>query len=100
MAEPTKLRLASALEEIGENALARRARLGEFDDFESPLAFPKRALVTALNLASITNRKARQVAKRVQDGEFDNTREEANAWAATPEGMKAMEAMIDLFEDR
>lgn len=79
MSEPTKEKLAAALRAEGFVALAERAHAGEFDDFESEEHdLPKVALVAAL--LALDTPAAERFAARVTDGEFDNTREEAEAW--------------------
>ena len=82
----TKERLAQALHAIGEFELVRRARAGEFDDYECSSVTPKVDLVRALYL--LGRDEATALALRVKDGQFDNTKEEADAWAASPEGRK------------
>ncbi len=37
----------------------------------------------------------RQLAQRVLDGEFDATREESDAWAASPEGQETFRQLRD-----
>jgi hypothetical protein len=76
MAEtPTKMKLAKVLREQGLTALADRAEKGEFDDYESPHALPQHVLVSALMDIDRTD-----LIKRVMDGEWDGTKEEADAW--------------------
>lgn len=94
---PTKLRLASALREVSASpanaakyeAFAKRAETGEFDDYESPHAFPSSLLYTELLQAGFT-----KFAARVGDGEFDATKEEADAWAASPEGREMFQKLL------
>lgn len=82
---PTKERLAQELEKLppvnGLERLVKRARAGMYDDYDSPLAMPQMQLVEDL-------RKIGQegFVQRVVNGEFDGTREEAEAWAKGPEG--------------
>jgi D-Tyr-tRNAtyr deacylase len=80
----TKERLAQALHAVDQFDLEARARRGEFDDFESASATPKIDLYQALSAVPLVNSNARQcheLALRVRDGQFDNTKEEAEAWA-------------------
>ena len=85
--------LAAALRSAGApDEMIRRASDGYYHDYLSPLAMPISALVndaTRHGLADITER-----AKR---GDFDATRAEADAWAASPEGQ---ETFRDLIEGR
>lgn len=71
----TKERLAAVLGAAGLGELSRRALLGHYDDFESPLATPIMQLVLDLEAVG-----AHELAKRARNGEFDSTKEEAEAW--------------------
>lgn len=89
MSEPTKTRLAHALRTAGFEELANRAEQGEFSDFESPHALPKIELVGALSsiyknygLPTETCQKAHNIAQAVMRGEYDDTKEESEAWLA------------------
>jgi hypothetical protein len=73
---PTKERLAQVLHAAGLLDLERRARAAEFDDFESESATPIVDLVTALEDAGHP-----ELATRARNGEWDATKEEAEAWA-------------------
>lgn len=79
----TKERLADALRAEGLNELAARALTGEFDDYESPRATPLVDLYVELQKRGFV-----ALADRVKNGDFDGTKEEAEAWAASPEGQK------------
>lgn len=91
--ESTKSKLAHALRAAGFEQLANRAEQGEFSDFEGPHAVPKVELVGELSriyknpvIASVVCQKAHVIAQQVMRGEFDDTKEEAEAWANSPEG--------------
>lgn len=72
----TSERLALELEKFGCPAdMVKRARDGYYDDFRSPLATPCIQLVTELRAL-----KKFALAHRAAEGEFDCTREEADAW--------------------
>jgi hypothetical protein len=74
----TKERLAKVLEENRcPPDMVNAARAGYYDDFESPLAMPCVQLV--LDLQTL---KKFALAKRAREGEFDGTKEEADAWMA------------------
>ncbi len=79
--QPTAENLAAVLEAEGLHELAERARRNEFHDFLSPHAFPEVMLVNEL-----TMRGHESLARRVQAGEFDSSKEESDAWADSPEG--------------
>lgn len=69
-------RLAKALQEAAAPAsLCARAQAGYYDDFQSPLPFPKIALVDACSNCGMI-----EFCERVILGEFDSTREEAEQW--------------------
>lgn len=72
---PTCQRLANALEGAGLLDMAAKARTGYYDDYRSPLATPISQLVVDL-----LNVKHEALAARAANGEFDGTREEAEAW--------------------
>lgn len=77
----TKERLAQCLLSAGLTDLAGRASRGEFDDFESESATPQVDLY-----AELMSRGEKAFADRVVAGEFDSTKEEGDAWMASPEG--------------
>lgn len=90
---PTKERLAQELEKQapvnGLERLVKRARAGMYDDYESPLATPQMQLVEDLRKVGLTD-----MVKRVMNGEFDGTREEAAAWERSADGQ---ETFLDLL---
>lgn len=74
----TAERLACALEQgRAPKAMVTAARAGCYDDFRSESATPIMDLVRDLRAA-----KLEAMAQRAMDGEFDATKEEAEAWAA------------------
>lgn len=75
---PTKERLARALEALNDpklEGIIQRARRGDYDDYESTLEMPQHALIIALTVVGHND-----FAARVINGEFDGTKEEAEAW--------------------
>ncbi len=76
----TKDKLAAALREIGLDEMAAKAAQGYYDDYESPLATP--CLQLLADLSKSHKRDARELAKRVKDGEFDSTADEGDIWWA------------------
>ena len=88
----TKDKLAAALFEAGLDDMAAKAAAGWYDDFLSPLATPCLHLVT--DLQAVGGPVAMALAQRVVNGEFDSTREESEAWAASPEGQETMRALM------
>jgi len=87
----TKDRLAQALQKI-DPAMAEAAAAGYYDDFLSPLATPIYQLVT--DLRKVGTPEALVLAGRAIDGEFDATKEESAAWAASPEGVETFGKLL------
>lgn len=90
--QSSKMKLASALRALPGFAarndlqqMAARAEAGYYSDFGSPLATP--CIQLAHDLKAVG---AEAVLARHMNGEFDATREESDAWAASPEGQEAM----------
>jgi hypothetical protein len=72
----TKERLAQTLEGNGASEeMIKNARLGMYDDFISPLPSPIMHLVSDLREEGLYD-----LAQRAMDGEFDASKEEAEAW--------------------
>lgn len=72
----TKERLAKELEaNSAPDWMIKNARNGQYDDFESSNATPIGQLVTDCRKAGLG-----ALAQRAIDGEFDSTKEEADAW--------------------
>ena len=81
----TKERLAAELNKAGLGNMALLAAQGYYDDWESSLATPIVQLVTDLRAAG-----AHAFAQRVMNGEFDSTKEEAEAWERSPDGQATL----------
>jgi hypothetical protein len=92
MTEPSSENLARELDKAGFRMLAARARRDEFHDFKSPHAMPEHELVAELRKEG--GRAAKAIAQRVINGEFDATKEESDAWMASPEGQEAMRMLL------
>ena len=72
----TKERLAQTLEANGASEeMIKNARLGMYDDFISPLPNPIMHLVSDLREEGLHD-----LAQRAMNGEFDASKEEAEAW--------------------
>lgn len=72
----TKERLAQVLETSGASTeMIKNARLGMYDDFISPLPNPIMHLV-----ADLREEGLHDLAQRAMDGDFDASKEEAEAW--------------------
>lgn len=72
----TKERLAKELEaNSAPEWMVKNARNGMYDDFESVSATPIGLLVADCRKAGLG-----PLAQRAMDGEFDSTKEEAEAW--------------------
>lgn len=97
MTEPTSQKLADALREAGFDDLADRALNDEFHDYKTPHEMPQHLLVEELRKFQHDDElsiPAAKMAKRVIDGEFDASREESDAWAASPEGQEALRSLV------
>jgi hypothetical protein len=83
--------LVADLRAAGLTDLARRAETGEFHDFQSDHAFPMMTLMKELEAAArpTNHRQVKQLQQNVRDGKYDATKEESDAWAASPEGQDA-----------
>jgi hypothetical protein len=90
----TRDKLAAALREVAKTAtqedaavyeaFAERAEAGEFDEYgKGAYLDPPEQLHSELMAHGF-----RGFAARVAGGEFDATREEADEWAASPEGQR------------
>lgn len=88
-------KLADALREVPGMPpdMISRALDGHYHDYLSPLALPELQLVIDLRTLAdlpttgpLAKKALAAVAARVIAGEFDATREESDAWAASPEG--------------
>lgn len=78
----TREKLARAMAEAGVPAEGiRQARAGYYDEYLSDNPLPLLTLVNDLETNGFGN-----LAARVRTGEFDATKEESDAWAASPEG--------------
>lgn len=71
----TSQKLAAVLQEAGLPEMSKKAATGYYDDFLSPIATPKLTLIRELAAAG-----KQDLVKRVMEGEWDSTREEADAW--------------------
>ena len=94
MTEPTTEKLARALEQLPgvPQMMIDQARSGIYDDYKSPLDFPLSQLLK--DLGRIGTPAAAAFADRVKAGEFDGTREEAEAWGQSPEGRQAFRELF------
>lgn len=81
----TTERLAQALEAANApKAMVTAARAGCYDDFQSESPTPIMDLVRDAKAAGLHG-----IARRAMDGDFDATREESEAWAASQTGEMA-----------
>jgi hypothetical protein len=96
---PTKEKLARALEATGNKRLKhmiKRAREGFYDDYESPDPLVNiHMLVNDLLAYGET-----ELAKRAINGEFDGTKEEAERWRNSLEGMETFDDPLLVEEAR
>jgi len=104
MSKHTTVKLAETLAAIPgvPKHMIQHAIDGYYHDYLSPLTFPEIQLVSDLReLASApaTPRNSRpllrQMAERVIDGEFDASKEESDAWVASPDGQETFRQLLD-----
>ncbi len=100
----TTVKLARALAEVPGMPpdMLRKAIDGHYHDYLSPLATPDVQLVADLReLANLPTTGPRatemlvSLAGRVINGEFDATREESDAWAASQDGQETFRLLSD-----
>jgi hypothetical protein len=97
MTAPSSKHLASVLKRAGFDELAARAERDEFHDYLSDHGLPGMELDTAL-LAIIQDPTyspekrdaASMIRARHHAGDFDATKTESDAWAASPDGLRAL----------
>jgi hypothetical protein len=87
----TKDVLAAALREAGLPLMAVKAAEGYYHDYLSPLAMPEKQLVSELTIMGTAAAPA--LCERVKQGDYDVSEEEEEAWASSPGGMAAMQAL-------
>ena len=93
MPKHTKDILADELEKAALPEMAAKARTGYYHDFLSSLDFPGMQL--AADLAAAGTPAALALRKRhTQDGEFDASKEESEAWARSLDGQEAMHGLV------
>jgi hypothetical protein len=88
----TKDNLAAELTKAGLAEMAAKATEGYYHDYLSPLALPCQQLVSDLH--RVGTPAASALAIRAMNGEFDASREEADAWAASAEGKEVFRQLV------
>ena len=87
---PTTERLAEALEAAGAPPrLIALARAGYYDDFKSPLPLPQVQLIIDAGKHGLTD-----IVESAQNREWDATKAEVDAWAASPDGQAAFRELL------
>ena len=87
----TAQRLAEAMGAAGAPSwMVIKARSGHYGDYTSTLAFPITQLVADLEAAGLG-----ALADRARAGDFDATKAESDAWAASPEGKATMREVTE-----
>jgi hypothetical protein len=82
--------LAAELEAAGASPeMVAKARAGYYHDFRSPLPMPISQLV-----ADLVSARLPVLARRAREGDFDATKDEAEAWAASPEGQETFRDLL------
>jgi hypothetical protein len=102
--EPTNDYLDRVLDQLGATDLAAKALAYHFDDFRAPDDVDdgdntQRLVAGITDWARSSTRQQREQAKAVIEavmaGEFDGTRDESAAWAASPEGQEIFAEIFD-----
>jgi hypothetical protein len=88
----TKDNLAAELTKAGLTEMAFKATKGWYHDYLSPLAMPCAQLVSDLH--RVGTPESRALAVRAMNGEFDANQEEADAWAASPDGKATFRQLV------
>lgn len=88
----TKDFLADELRKADLSEMANKAATGYYHDYLSPLDMPSIQLLADLTKAGTPAALALQ--QRVIDGEFDASKEESAAWAASAEGQAAFNMLV------
>lgn len=87
----TKDILANELRKAGLNEMADKAATGYYHDFLSPLEAP--CIQLAADLWKAGTPEALALRKRHINGEFDASKEESDAWAASADGRDAINSL-------
>jgi hypothetical protein len=91
----TKDALASALGDAGLPLMATRAAEGYYHDYLSPLIMPEKKLCE--ELTTVGTPAALALCERVKQGDYEASEEEEEAWASSPDGLAAMQALAAKF---
>lgn len=97
----TKDILADELRKIGLTTMAEKAATGYYHDFLSPLSTPclqlahdLKTFAEAPSLSEPRRLEVRTLLARHMNGEFDASKEESEAWAASQEGQETFGALM------
>ena len=93
----TKDKLAMALLKAGApESMVKKAEIGYYDDYLSPLATPIVQLVSDCRFFIKHGRPGlKDIVKRAKNGEFDATKEESEAWAGSAEGKETFARLME-----
>lgn len=97
--------LGRVLDELPVGDMAKRARLGHFSDFSCPVEIADGLetirLVNELaewakvrTIANVNRKRILAVRAAVIQGEFDDTKEESDRWAASKDGQETMRLLL------
>lgn len=94
--------LVEALEEINQdgavNHIIQRARADWYHDFFSPseTGNPQAELIIDIRKTKLPAVVKNAFIERVVNGDFDGTKEESEAWAASPDGIESFQELMDI----
>lgn len=97
--------LGRVLDELPVGDMAKRARLGHFSDFSCPtevadgmeiirLVNELAAWANQRTLANVVRKRIVAVREAVIEGDFDDTKEESDRWAASKNGQETMAMLM------
>jgi len=97
--------LGRTLDSVGLHDMARRARLGHFDDYFCPDEVDDGANINrlvnelkgqeAVQFTVARQQKIHEIILLAMDGEFDGTTEESEAWAKSQDGQETFRMLIE-----
>jgi hypothetical protein len=101
--EPTNEYLGRVLDALGAQTMAVNARAYHYDDYFCPpevddgmnmIRLRRDLLDWARHSPRANDRRVKEVADAVVHGEFDGTKAESEAWAASPDGRETFRELL------
>lgn len=108
--ESTMEYLGRNLDAVGLHDMARRARLGHFDDYFCPddvndgmninRLVAELRMQARVQVNSTSRMMINELAEMAIDGEFDGTKEESDRWAKSPDGQRVFNELLGNMTDK